>query len=182
MVMVAEIEDRLWSVQDVSEYLGVPVHTIYSLRSAGTGPPGRMTGDGSGSGLRTSVTGWRRYRRGSWREADRAGGARRGDDIPAGGCLRGSGVLQGLRGSWSSYPAQRSQQGSGVAPRVEGCAGGAGSRWVRAVPGDRQSGEGERGVVVDVHRPGREGPPLALDVGRVPEHPQPDRDPRCLAR
>ena len=42
--MVAEIEDRLWSVQDVSEYLGVPVHTIYSLRSAGTAPPGRMIG------------------------------------------------------------------------------------------------------------------------------------------
>ena len=42
--MDAEFEDRLWSVQDVSTYLGVPVHTIYSLRSAGTGPPGRMIG------------------------------------------------------------------------------------------------------------------------------------------
>ena len=42
--MDAQMEDRLWSVQDVSEYLGVPVHTIYSLRSAGTGPAGRMIG------------------------------------------------------------------------------------------------------------------------------------------
>ena len=43
-VMAAQMEDKLWSVQDVSEYLGVPVHTIYSLRSAGSGPPGRMIG------------------------------------------------------------------------------------------------------------------------------------------
>ena len=43
-VMDAEIEDRLWSVQDVSDYLGIPVHTIYSWRSAGTGPPGRRVG------------------------------------------------------------------------------------------------------------------------------------------
>lgn len=42
--MDADIEDRLWSVQEVSTYLGVPVHTIYSLRSAGTGPPGRLIG------------------------------------------------------------------------------------------------------------------------------------------
>ncbi len=39
-----QIEDRLWSVQDVSAYLGVPVHTIYSMRSAGTAPPGRLVG------------------------------------------------------------------------------------------------------------------------------------------
>lgn len=36
--------DRLWSVQDVSDYLGVPVATIYAWRSAGTGPPGRRVG------------------------------------------------------------------------------------------------------------------------------------------
>jgi len=41
---MAEIEDRLWSVQDVGAYLGVPVHTIYAWRSAGTGPPGRRVG------------------------------------------------------------------------------------------------------------------------------------------
>jgi predicted DNA-binding transcriptional regulator AlpA len=44
MVLAEEIEDRLWSVQDVSAYLGVPGHTIYSWRSAGTGPPGRRVG------------------------------------------------------------------------------------------------------------------------------------------
>ena len=37
--MDVQMEDRLWSVQDVSEYLGVPVHTVYAWRSAGTGPP-----------------------------------------------------------------------------------------------------------------------------------------------
>lgn len=42
--MDSEMEDRLWSVQDVSEYLGVPVQTVYSWRSAGTGPPGRRLG------------------------------------------------------------------------------------------------------------------------------------------
>lgn len=36
--------DRLWSVQEVSAYLGVPVGTIYTWRSAGTGPPGRRVG------------------------------------------------------------------------------------------------------------------------------------------
>src|SRR4051794_16857044 len=42
--MDGQIQDRLWSVQDVSEYLGVPVPTIYAWRSAGTGPPGRRVG------------------------------------------------------------------------------------------------------------------------------------------
>lgn len=36
--------DRLWSVQDVSEYLAVPVRTVYGWRSAGTGPPARRVG------------------------------------------------------------------------------------------------------------------------------------------
>ena len=42
--MVSRIEDRLWSVQDVSEYLLIPVHTLYAWRSAMTGPPGRIVG------------------------------------------------------------------------------------------------------------------------------------------
>jgi excisionase family DNA binding protein len=42
--MDGRMEDRLWSVQDVSEYLGVPVATVYAWRSAGTGPPGRRMG------------------------------------------------------------------------------------------------------------------------------------------
>ena len=41
---MAQIADRLWSVKDVSEYLGVPVHTLYAWRSAGTGPLGRRVG------------------------------------------------------------------------------------------------------------------------------------------
>ncbi|HYJ56061.1 MAG TPA: helix-turn-helix domain-containing protein [Mycobacterium sp.] len=44
-IMVASrIEDRLWSVRDVSEYLGIPVQTLYAWRSAATGPPGRLVG------------------------------------------------------------------------------------------------------------------------------------------
>lgn len=37
-------DDRLWTVQDVSYYLGVPVQTVYSWRSAGRGPSGRRVG------------------------------------------------------------------------------------------------------------------------------------------
>lgn len=37
--------EPLWSVQDVSAYLGVPVQTLYAWRSTGTyGPPGRRIG------------------------------------------------------------------------------------------------------------------------------------------
>jgi predicted DNA-binding transcriptional regulator AlpA len=31
--------DRLWSVEDVSAYLGVPVQTLYAWRKRRTGPP-----------------------------------------------------------------------------------------------------------------------------------------------
>jgi len=38
-------DDRLWSVQEVSQYLGIPVETLYHWRSKGTGgPPGRRIG------------------------------------------------------------------------------------------------------------------------------------------
>ena len=37
-------EDRLWTVQDVSYYLGVPVQTVYAWRSSGRGPGGRRVG------------------------------------------------------------------------------------------------------------------------------------------
>ena len=43
-VMTGQADERLWSVEDVSDYLGVPVSTIYCWRSAGTGPPGRRMG------------------------------------------------------------------------------------------------------------------------------------------
>ena len=41
-MVVTRIEDRLWSVWDVSEYLGIPMQTLYAWRSAATGPPGRF--------------------------------------------------------------------------------------------------------------------------------------------
>ena len=41
-VMLAE--DRLWSVEDVSYYLGVPVQTLYSWRGQGRGPDARRVG------------------------------------------------------------------------------------------------------------------------------------------
>lgn len=34
----------LWTVQDLAEYLGVPVETIYTWRTKGYGPPGRRVG------------------------------------------------------------------------------------------------------------------------------------------
>ncbi len=34
----------LWTVQDVSEYLRVPVQTLYSWRQTGYGPPCRRVG------------------------------------------------------------------------------------------------------------------------------------------
>lgn len=37
-------EDRLWSVQDVSRYLGVPVNTLYAWRSECRGPVARRVG------------------------------------------------------------------------------------------------------------------------------------------
>jgi len=39
-----DIADRLWSVQDVSAFLGVPVSTLYAWRSEGRGPQGRRVG------------------------------------------------------------------------------------------------------------------------------------------
>lgn len=37
-------DDRLWSVEDVSYYLGVPVSTLYQWRCAGRGPRSRRVG------------------------------------------------------------------------------------------------------------------------------------------
>jgi predicted DNA-binding transcriptional regulator AlpA len=37
-------QDRLWSVGDVSAYLGVPVATLYAWRSEMRGPLGRRVG------------------------------------------------------------------------------------------------------------------------------------------
>ncbi|GAB3823849.1 helix-turn-helix transcriptional regulator [Dactylosporangium cerinum] len=40
----ASPEDRLWHVQDVSAFLGVPVETLYRWRKYGSGPPGARVG------------------------------------------------------------------------------------------------------------------------------------------
>jgi predicted DNA-binding transcriptional regulator AlpA len=39
-----EIKPRLWTVQDVSEYLGVPVSTLYDWRCRGCGPRAKKVG------------------------------------------------------------------------------------------------------------------------------------------
>ena len=43
MPRVRRIE-RLWSVDDVSEYLGVPTKTLYQWKWRGEGPPVRKIG------------------------------------------------------------------------------------------------------------------------------------------
>ncbi|RBM21724.1 excisionase [Prauserella sp. PE36] len=35
---------RLWTVEDVAEYLGVPVKTLYDWRTKGYGPEGKRVG------------------------------------------------------------------------------------------------------------------------------------------
>lgn len=37
-------DDRLWSVEDVSEYLGVPIATLYRWRCRKYGPPSMRIG------------------------------------------------------------------------------------------------------------------------------------------
>ena len=34
----------LWTVQDVADFLRVPVQTVYAWRARGDGPPGRRVG------------------------------------------------------------------------------------------------------------------------------------------
>jgi excisionase family DNA binding protein len=38
------MNERLWGVKDVAEYLGIPVQTIYQWRTKNYGPPGRRMG------------------------------------------------------------------------------------------------------------------------------------------
>lgn len=35
---------NLWGPQDVADYLGVPINTVYQWRTRGSGPPGRRVG------------------------------------------------------------------------------------------------------------------------------------------
>ena len=41
---VSTDQDRLWTVQDLAEYLGVPVNTVYKWRTTGDGPRGLRVG------------------------------------------------------------------------------------------------------------------------------------------
>jgi predicted DNA-binding transcriptional regulator AlpA len=41
---VIEQRERLWGVQDVAEFLGVPRKTLYQWRHQGYGPAGRRVG------------------------------------------------------------------------------------------------------------------------------------------
>jgi excisionase family DNA binding protein len=38
------MDDKTWGPKEVSEYLGVPVQTIYQWRTRNYGPPGRRVG------------------------------------------------------------------------------------------------------------------------------------------
>jgi excisionase family DNA binding protein len=42
--MSTAVKERLWSVHDVAEYLGIPVQTLYKWRQAGNGPIGYRLG------------------------------------------------------------------------------------------------------------------------------------------
>ena len=39
-----EIKPRLWTVQDVADYLGIPVGTLYDWRCKGYGPRAKKVG------------------------------------------------------------------------------------------------------------------------------------------
>jgi DNA-binding transcriptional MerR regulator len=41
--MISPVE-KLWSIQDVSDYLQIPVKTLYQWRCQGLGPKGRRVG------------------------------------------------------------------------------------------------------------------------------------------
>lgn len=41
---MTEVKQRLWTVRDVAEYLGVPVGTLYDWRCKRYGPPGKRVG------------------------------------------------------------------------------------------------------------------------------------------
>jgi excisionase family DNA binding protein len=36
--------ERLWTVEDVAEYLGIPVNTLYDWRTRGYGPAAKRVG------------------------------------------------------------------------------------------------------------------------------------------
>ncbi len=38
------MSSKLWTIQDLAEFLGIPVNTLYQWRSKGYGPQGRRIG------------------------------------------------------------------------------------------------------------------------------------------
>ena len=42
--MTTAVDERLWTVADVADYLGVPVETLYAWRKRRTGPPAARIG------------------------------------------------------------------------------------------------------------------------------------------
>lgn len=44
MAIPAHVDDRLWSVDDVSTYLAVPIATLYKWRCTGYGPKSLRVG------------------------------------------------------------------------------------------------------------------------------------------
>jgi replication initiator protein RepSA len=74
MVMNAKFEDRLWSVQEVSEYLGGPhSHDLRVAQRCGRVLLVAESGSDSGTGHRMYATGWPRSRRRSCNEAPGTG-------------------------------------------------------------------------------------------------------------
>jgi predicted site-specific integrase-resolvase len=57
MIMTLEARDKLMSLTDVSEMLGIPVHTLYRWRYKGHGPAGYRAGM-CGIAERPSKLGW----------------------------------------------------------------------------------------------------------------------------
>jgi excisionase family DNA binding protein len=59
---VPESDDRMMTVDDLAEYLGLPPATIYKQRSEGTGPPGFRIG---------KYVRWKRSEVDAWLESKR---------------------------------------------------------------------------------------------------------------
>jgi hypothetical protein len=48
---------KLWTINDVSDHLGIPVNTLYQWRTKGYGPPGDAWANTSDTDPKTSMTG-----------------------------------------------------------------------------------------------------------------------------
>ena len=62
---IPQDDDRLMTVEDLAEYLGIPVQTVYKQRSMGTEPPGYPVGR-SVRFKRSEVDAWLAKRKDDW--------------------------------------------------------------------------------------------------------------------